>query len=148
MKTKTLIWILGAWLLSLMVMMLTGCKTKTVVEYIAVHDTAYTVSRDTVTKIVAEHSTDTIRIETERVVTVTREGDTLKVVEWRDRWRDRYVSVHDTLKQSKTDTVYISKDGIHEKETTKQKSLLKPVMVVALMMLMVLLCYVIWKRKR
>jgi hypothetical protein len=34
MKTKTLYWILTAWLTFLLVMALTGCKTKSVVEVV------------------------------------------------------------------------------------------------------------------
>ena len=122
MKTKTLIWILSAWILSLAVLMLTGCKTKTLVEYVEKHDTLRISKTDTLVKVKTEYSHDTLRIETEKVITVSVNGDTLKVVEWRDRWRDRYVAVHDTLKQVKTDTVYISKDSEHQQVITKKAS--------------------------
>lgn len=123
MKTRTLIWILAIWILSIGIMMLvSGCATKTVVEYIETHDTLRVSKTDTLYKVKTEYSHDTLRIETERVITVSVNGDTLKVVEWRDRWRDRFVAVHDTLKQTKTDTVYISKTDEHQQVIEKKPS--------------------------
>ena len=119
MKTRTLIWILAIWMASIAIMMMvSGCKVSR--EFVSIHDTLRVVKTDTCYKVKTEYSHDTLRIETEKIITVSVTGDTLKVVEWRDRWRDRYVAVHDTLHQSKTDTVYISKDSDHEKVTVKQ----------------------------
>ena len=122
MKEKIPLYIVGLIVLFLLVNMLIGCKTKAVTEYVAVHDTLRISKTDTLVKVKTEYSHDTLRIETEKVITVSVNGDTLKVVEWRDRWRDRYVAVHDTLKQVKTDTVYISKDSEHQQVITKKAS--------------------------
>ena len=46
MKTKTLYWILGAWLTLLLVMALAGCRTKSVTEYVVTHDTLRVTSTD------------------------------------------------------------------------------------------------------
>lgn len=122
MKTRTLLWILGLLTAFLFINMLTGCRTKTVTEYISAHDTLRIAKTDTLVKVRTEHAHDTLRIETERVITVTKEGDTLKVVEWRDRWRDRVVHETDTLRETKHDTIYVSKDAEHEKVIEKKTS--------------------------
>ena len=148
MKTKTLLWILGVWLLSLAIMMLvSGCRTKTVTEYVSVHDTLRVTQTDTLVKVRTEFSHDTLRIETERIITITEKGETLKVVEWRDRWRDRVVQLTDTIREKATDTVYVSKDSDHDKVTVKRKSILKPVLVTAFLALMIALIFLIYKRK-
>lgn len=148
MKTSTIYIIITAWLAFLLVSMLTGCRTKTVVEYIEKHDTLRISKTDTCIKVKTEYSHDTLRIETEKVITVSVSGDTLKVVEWRDRWRDRYVAVHDTVKQVKTDTVYVSKEASHDKETVaRKKSILKPVFVTAFLALMMALCFILYRKR-
>lgn len=110
MKTKTLIWILSAWILSLAVLMLTGCKTKTLVEYIEKHDTLRISKTDTLVKVKTEFSHDTLRIEVEKIVTINEGGDTIRLEVYKDRWRDRWNIKTDTLEKVKTDTVYISRD--------------------------------------
>lgn len=132
MKEKIPLYIIGGLVLFLLLNMLVGCKTKTVTEYVAVHDTTLVSKTDTLVKVKTEFSHDTLRVETEKIITITEKGETLKVVEWRDRWRDRYVTLTDTMVKSKTDTVYISKDKDHDVVKVKQHSLLKPVLVVAL----------------
>lgn len=132
MRERIPLYIIGAFVLFLLAMALAGCRTKTVTEYVAVHDTTLVSKTDTMVKVKTEFSHDTLRVETEKIITITEKGETLKVVEWRDRWRDRYVTLTDTMVKSKTDTVYISKDKDHDVVKVKQHSLLKPVLVVAL----------------
>ena len=123
MKTKTLIWILLIWLLSLAIMMLvSGCKTKTVTEYVAVHDTTLISKTDTCYKVKTEYSHDTLRVEVEKIVTLNEGGDTIRLEVYKDRWRDRWNIKTDTLVKVKSDTVYISKDNEHEKTVTKKAS--------------------------
>lgn len=122
MKTNTLYWILGLWLTFLAVMALTGCRTKSVTEYVAVHDTTYSVTRDTVTKIKTEYSHDTLRIEVEKIVTLNEGGDTIRVALYRDRWRDRIVRQTDTVRVAKTDTIYKVAESLHDTEVVKQPS--------------------------
>lgn len=120
MKTKTLIWILCIWLLSLAIMMLvSGCKTKTVTEYVAVHDTLLSVSHDTLVKVKTEYSHDTLRIEVEKIVTINEGGDTIRVAVFRDRWRDRIVNKTDTVLKHTTDTIYRVVESEREKTTVK-----------------------------
>lgn len=106
MKEKIPLYIIGAFVLFLLVTALTGCRTKSVTEYVAVHDTTYSVTRDTVTKIKTEYSHDTLRIEVEKIVTLNEGGDTIRVAVYRDRWRDRIVRQTDTVRVAKTDTIY------------------------------------------
>lgn len=122
MKTKTLYWILGAWLTLLLVMALAGCRTKSVTEYVVTHDTLRVTSTDTVRLVKVERVADTLRVETERVVTLSTSGDTVKVVEVRDRWRDRWNVRTDTVYQAKTDTIYKVTESARDKQTARQPS--------------------------
>ena len=122
MKTKTLYWILGAWLTFLLIMVLTGCKTKSVTEYVAVHDTLRVSKTDTFYKVRTDLRTDTLRIETERTVTLSPHGDTIRVAIYRDRWRDRVQTKTDTIRTVKTDTIYKVAERDHTKQTAKQPS--------------------------
>lgn len=123
MKTRTLIWILAIWILSIGIMMLvSGCKTKAVTEYVAVHDTLRISKTDTLYKVKTEISHDTLRIEVEKIVTVNEGGDTIKLEIYKDRWRDRWNVKTDTLFKHTTDTIYRVVDSEHEKTTVKQPS--------------------------
>lgn len=113
-------WILGAWLSFLAISMLTGCKTKSVVEVTEVHDTLRVTKTDTLYKVRTEKRTDTLRIETERVLTLSDKGDTIRVAIYRDRWRDRIVHQTDTLREVKTDTVYRAVAASEDKEVVRQ----------------------------
>ena len=106
MQTRTLYWILGAWIAICGLIALTGCRTKSVVEVRETHDTLRVLGRDTVTRIVTHWQTDTLRMETERTVTLSEKGDTVRVAVYRDRWRDRIVTRTDTLEKTHTDTIY------------------------------------------
>lgn len=123
MKTRTLVIIITALMTYLLVGMLSSCRTKTVTEYVSFHDTLRISKTDTLVKVRTEHAHDTLRIETEREITVTKEGDTLKVVERRDRWRDRVVHETDTLRETKHDTIYVSMENEHEQVIEKKTSL-------------------------
>ena len=77
-------------------LLLGGCKS---VEYITVP-----VSH-TDTLIITKHQRDSIYMKDSTHVSEQQRGDTilLKITKWRTEYRDR--EVHDTLYQSKTDTV-------------------------------------------
>lgn len=120
MKTKTLYWILGAWLTFLAISMLAGCKTKSVVEVMQTHDTLRIYHTDTLYKVRTDLRTDTLRIETERVLTLSDKGDTIRVAIYRDRWRDRIVHQTDTVREVKTDTAYRAVAASEDKEIVRQ----------------------------
>ncbi len=134
MKEKIPLYIVAAFVLFLLATALAGCRTKTVTEYMAVHDTTYSVTRDTVTKIKTEYSHDTLRIETEKVVTVNVAGDTVKVVEVRDRWRDRWNVRTDTVYKAKTDTIYKVTEAAREKQTVTKRPLWERLWVFAVVL--------------
>ena len=99
--------------------MLTSCRTKSVTEYVSVHDTLRITNTDTLIKVRTETSHDTLRIEVEKVVTVNEGGDTIRVAVFRDRWRDRIVNKTDTVLKHTTDTIYRVVESEHEKTTVK-----------------------------
>ena len=107
---KTVYIIIGAWLAFLLVSMLTGCRTKTIAEFVAVHDTLMVSKTDTCYKVRVERIADTVMIETEHSVTLNEGGETIRVAIYRDRWRDRWNVRTDTVMRATIDTVYLSKD--------------------------------------
>lgn len=102
-------------LLMLVVVVLTGCKTK---ERIVEH-----YQHDTLT--VDRWQRDSIFIETMKhdSVTIKENGDTVLIekwhTQWRDRWRDR--EVHDSIYISKTDTLTVVQTAESQPLTKWQK---------------------------
>lgn len=96
MKTRTLVWILAVWLVSLAIMMLTtGCKTVSRVERLQVHDTVYRVRHDTAHVFSKTSRADTVLISERVEIIKNTSGDTVSVLQWRERWRERWR--HDTV---------------------------------------------------
>lgn len=120
MKEKIPLYIIAVFVLFLIATLLAGCRSVT--EYVVEHDTLRVISRDTVTKSVTMIAHDTLRLETEKVVTLSASGDTVKVVEVRDRWRNRVVHQTDTVKENSTDTIYISRENELQRVVTKKPS--------------------------
>jgi energy-coupling factor transporter transmembrane protein EcfT len=83
-------------------LMLIGCTTTKYVE---------TVRTDTLK--VAHIVTDSVWVYNHDSIVINQQSDTVKIERWhwRDRWRDR-VS-HDTIYQSKTDTVKVESVNRH-----------------------------------
>ncbi len=176
MKNRTIYWIIGAWLTFLAVMALTGCRTKSVVEVVQAHDTLRVLSHDTVTKTVTvfQASSDSadryqfrdrmekIQTTRDRTVTLNDRGDTTRVdtntatlhylyeSDSTGLYREHVDSLAilvDTYK-SKCDSLQSVIDRQHEKETViKKKSLLKPILVTAFLVLMLALCFIVYKKK-
>ena len=116
-------WILATiWMTFLAILMLSGCRTKTVTEYISVHDTLRIHQTDTCYKVKTEYIHDTLRIEVEKIVTVNQGGDTIKLEVYKDRWRDRWNVKTDTVLKHTTDTIYRVVDSDHDKTTIKGPS--------------------------
>lgn len=176
MREKIPLYIIGAFVLLLLVNMLVGCKTKTVTEYVAVHDTLRTHSVDTVTKTAtifrtSSDSTDRyqFRDRTEKVlktrdrtVTLNERGDTTRVDTrtatlhylhesdsagvYKERV-DSLAMLIDTYK-SRCDSLQSVIDRQYEKKSVvKKKSILKPVLVTAFLALMMALCFIIYRKK-
>lgn len=89
--------IIGLWLALLAMSVIIGCKTKTTITEV-IRDTLMVAHTDTLYKVRTDTRTDTMRIETERTIVLTEKGDTMRMVVYRDRWRDKVVT--------KTDTIY------------------------------------------
>ena len=102
--------VIGWVLIAILAVMCLGCKS---VQYVPVE----TVRTDTcyVNKI----RTDSVYVRDS--VVVERGGDTIKVTSW--RWRERYVTQHDTVYRSRTDSVAVPYPGerkLSRWEKTKQ----------------------------
>ena len=89
MKSKAVHLIIGLWLLFLLLTTLAGCKTYKVSEVVQVHDTLIVSKTDTayISKEVVLR--DSFEVNTEKTVTLSESGDTIRVAIYRDRWRDR-----------------------------------------------------------
>lgn len=117
-----LIWLGIVWGALLIAFCLMGCRAKSVVEFIEVHDTLRTHSVDTFTIVKSKEVHDTLRLEVEKVVTLKESGETLRVAVYRDRWRS--VIQHDTIDRykAKYDSLLAVSNQTHEKEVVKQAS--------------------------
>lgn len=146
MKTRTLIWILAIRLASIAVMMLvSGCKTVSKVERVEVHDTLISIKRDTAHIYHVSTNTDTIRL-TERIeVTKNVQGDTVKMITYCDRWRDRLKIDTLIVYRERTDTAATSKhDTSHTQITKKAKD---PVFFICVVLIALGVCsYYIYRK--
>ena len=175
MKTSTLYWILGTWLTFLLVMAITGCRTKSVTEYVTVHDTLRTHHHDTIkteslnTSGHSDHLTlsersiykDVEKIDTEKRIVLNVNGDTIRVEVDRNHYRHTsekdstsyYRHVSDSLTsiisayQSKCDSLQSCIDKRTKKETVVKKvSLLDRLAVCGLLVIGVVMTFSLLKR--
>ena len=128
-----------AWVVCLLAMMMTGCKT---------HERIVEVVR-TDTLIVKDVQRDSVYIESMKhdSVYIHQKGDTMWVekwhTEWRDRWRDR--ETHDTIYQSKTDTVRVKEVVAGKASTMTRWQKLRMTLgdIALIVILFILLLYVV-----
>jgi hypothetical protein len=118
-----LLWLGIVWGALLIAFCLMSCRTKSVVEFIEVHDTLRTHSVDTFTIVKSKEVHDTLRLEVEKVVTLKESGETLRVTLYRDRWRT--VTRTDTIDRyrAKCDSLQAIVDKTHDKTIVKQPRL-------------------------
>lgn len=116
---KGLVWLAVLWGAILLAFCLMGCRTKSVVETIEIHDTLRVAKTDTVTVYKGREVHDSIREKEVTTITVSKEGDTLYV----DRWRDRLkvVELHDTVDRyrARYDSLLAVVSQTKEKEVVK-----------------------------
>ena len=78
---------------------LVGCSPR-IVEHIRIErDTTY----------IANHVRDSIYFRDSIYIKEWQKGDTIKIVEYRDRWRERYKEVHDTITRHQIDTIAVER---------------------------------------
>lgn len=148
-KIKNLpLWTLAVWLVILACWLLMGCRTKSVTEYVAVHDTLRVLSHDTVIKTVTKtvtkkdsseryHFIDVEKMvvtERDRTVTLNERGDTTRVNTDTRTWlmqsqRDSVGYYHercDSLSElvgvykARCDSLQAIVDKTHDKTTIKE----------------------------
>ena len=115
-----LVWLAVVWGALLLAFCLMGCRTKSVVEFVEVHDTLRTVQTDTVREYQWKTVHDTLRLSDVVTVTVRETGDTIRVDRWRDRWQ--VVERHDTVDRyrAKYDSLLAVVSQVKEKEVVKE----------------------------
>ena len=123
-KFKNLpLWTLAVWLVILACWILMGCRTKSVTEYVAVHDTLRTVRTDTVRDVRVVTKTDTLRQTESHFLTVNERGDTIREVHVYHE-REKTVVVDSTNRyKSKVDSLQSIVDKLATKEVVKEPSL-------------------------
>lgn len=130
-KGRTLGWICTTLFIGMMIValaMLSSCTTTKVVTVEKVKtDTTY----------ITKHQRDSVWLHDS--IQVTEKGDTVRIEKWHTKYIER--EVHDTLYQSKTDSIPVPYEVIKEvpaKLSTPQKGLMG-IGIVALMALIVFL---------
>lgn len=101
--------------------LLCGCRTVTEVERVAVHDTVWSRSVDTVRVVQARTERDTVWLTTERVVTLKADGDTLKIIERVDRERVRLVVDSTDRYRRVADSLYAALTRLEDRQKTVVK---------------------------
>ena len=114
MKNKWMVVLAVSMLLALL--LLSGCATKRVTEYVYKHDTLRVTQTDTT--YITRHVADTVRMKDSVKVVLKESGDTMRVEVWRDRWHESIK--RDTVLKVKTDTVY--KVQVAEKEKVSKST--------------------------
>ena len=109
--------------------LLVGCKTKTVVETVTIHhtDTVTAYRTDTIRDVRVTHHTDTVKQIETHTYTLNNVGDTVREIHhYHDLWHtmvvdstDRYKAIVDSLRQALKE----SKDK--EKVVTKTKYVIR-----------------------
>lgn len=117
-----LLWLGIMWGALLIAFCLMGCRTKSMVSTIEIHDTLRVAKTDTLTVYKGIEVHDTVREKEVTTVTVNKEGDTLYVDRWRDRWQNVYV--HDTTDtyKAKYDSLLSAKSNVEYKEVVKVRT--------------------------
>lgn len=95
----------------LLASLLTSCSPRIVEHLVIQRDTTY----------VSTHTRDSVYLHDSVYVKEFVKGDTVKIVEYRERWRDRIKEVHDTSYVSKVDSVQVAVPVEVEKKLSSVK---------------------------
>lgn len=120
-KFKNLpLWTLAVWLLILSCWMLMGCRTKSVTEYVAVHDTLRTVRTDTVRDVRVVTKTDTLRQTESHTYTLDNRGDTVREIHFIHDVERTTVVDSTNRYRAKVDSLQAIVDKLAAKEIVRQ----------------------------
>ena len=76
-------------------LIMASCQPRTITQIQVQRDTTY----------IANHVRDSIYFRDSIYIKEWQKGDTIRIVEYRDRWRDRVLQVHDTITRHQIDTI-------------------------------------------
>lgn len=117
-----LLWLAVVWGAILVAFCFMSCRTKSVTEFVAVHDTLRTVRTDTVRDVRVVTKTDTLRQLESHFLTVNELGDTIREVHVYHE-REKTIVVDSTNRyQSKIDSLQSIIDRLSTKEVVKEPS--------------------------
>jgi hypothetical protein len=115
-----LVWLAVVWAALLLAFCLMGCRTKSVVEVVEVHDTVRMAQTDTVREVRVVTKTDTIKQMENHILTVNERGDTIREVHFYHE-REKTIVVDSTNRyQSKVDSLQSIIDRMSTKEVVKE----------------------------
>jgi len=112
-----------------LLLLLSSCTTtKTVTEYVTIHDTLTTHHTDTIRDVIYQVRTDTIRETIVREITIQQDStgkkDTIRVNTVNDHYRYVYVVDSTSSYRSAVDSILNAIHNSKEKETVKVKTLI------------------------
>ena len=115
-----LLWLAVVWGAILVAFCFMSCRTKSVTEFVAVHDTLRTVRTDTVRDVRVVTKIDTMRQLESHFLTVNELGDTIREVHIYHE-REKTIVVDSTNRyQSKIDSLQSIIDRLSTKEVMKE----------------------------
>ena len=119
---NSLLWLAVVWIVILIAFCFMSCRTKSVTEFVAVHDTLRTVRTDTVRDVRVVTKTDTLRQLESHFLTVNERGDTIREIHYYKEVEKEAVVDSTNRYQSKVDSLQSIVDKLATKEVVKEPS--------------------------
>jgi len=79
--------------------LLSSCTPRVITQIQVQRDTTY----------IANHVRDSVFFRDSVYIKEWQKGDTIKIVEYRDRWREKVKEVHDTITRHQVDTIAVER---------------------------------------
>lgn len=79
--------------------LLASCTPRVITQIQVQRDTTY----------IANHVRDSVYFRDSIYIKEWQKGDTIRIVEYRDRWREKVKEVHDTITRHQTDTIAVER---------------------------------------
>lgn len=142
-----------AWaIVMMMCVVMCGCSGKKVVtESVYVHDTLVVVRKDTISIDRWNWRHDTIRVETEKIVTLLQQdknipAETIRIETNNWHWQHEIIRDSSAKVVARVDSILKALDRQHEKQTTKTKTPLNQYLIFLLIVGGVIIGVWIWRK--
>lgn len=121
--------------------LLLSCRTKRIIEREGLHDTVRIAHADTVLRLQIQYAHDTLRLREREVVTLSDNGDTIRVNTILER--DKVLYIRDTLSlyHTRNDSAVASRHQEQERRVYKPPDLRMPLVAAFIFIIMAFVVY-------